>query len=236
MCGICDVTCPYGAIKVTLNNEHKPCVVEKESYPELIRDIQVNTRACPKECDECETVCPLNLIKISRSTFDGKPVTTLDALPPSERRHVQINLDIQKENCPTCRVCEFKCSPGVIRVRKAFEGKIAIDTAKCPEGCKDCVDVCPITGTLNLGENGKVNVNENFCTYCGACKTVCPVPEALALSRTKILHTPVKSGTWNKALLRLTSPDASVQELKALAAKKRKDMVAKRFVMEETIR
>jgi 4Fe-4S ferredoxin len=149
---------------------------------------------------------------------------------------VQVNLAIQKEYCPTCRVCEFKCAPGAIKVRKAFEGKLAIDQAKCPEGCTDCVDVCPITGALTLGEDGKVQVNEAFCTYCGACKAVCPVPDALALTRTKILHTPVRSGTWNKALARLTSPDASVQELTAVAAKKRRDTVAKRFVLEEAIR
>lgn len=235
-CGICDVACPYGAIKVTLNGEHAPSVVAKESYPELIRDIQVNTRPCPKDCDECEEACPLGLIKVSRVTFDGKPVANLEALPLSERKHVQVNLAIQKEYCPTCRVCELKCAPGAIKVRKAFEGKIVIDQAKCPEGCQDCMDVCPITGTLTLEANGKVQVNEAFCDYCGACKAVCPVAEALTLTRTKILHTPVRSGTWNKALARLTSENASVQELTAVAAKKRKDAVAKRFVFEEMIR
>jgi 4Fe-4S ferredoxin len=235
-CGICDITCPYGAIRVTLNGEHAPAVVEKESYPELIRDIKVDTRQCPKDCDECEAACPLGLIKVSRLTFDGKPVQNLATLTPSEQKHVQIDLAIQKEFCPTCRVCEFKCAPGAIKVRKTFEGKLAIDQAKCPEGCTDCLDVCPITGALSLGEDGKVHVNEAFCDYCGACKAVCPVPEALTLSRTKILHTPVRSGTWNKALERLTSPGASVQELKAAAAKKRKDAVAKRFVFEEAIR
>ncbi len=133
-------------------------------------------------------------------------------------------------------MCEFKCPAGAIKARKAFEGKIAIDQSKCPEGCTDCLDVCPITGTLVLGENGKVSVNEMFCDYCGACKAVCPVPEALTLTRTKILHTPVRSGTWNKALAKLTSQEGSVQELTAVAAKKRKDVVAKRFVFEEAIR
>jgi 4Fe-4S ferredoxin len=117
-----------------------------------------------------------------------------------------------------------------------MEGKIAIDQAKCPEGCSDCLDVCPITGALSLGEDKKIHVNELFCDYCGACKAVCPVDDALTLTRTKILHTPVHSGTWNKALERLTSPDASVQELKAVAAKKRRNAVAKRFVVEEVIR
>ncbi len=235
-CGICDITCPYGAVKVTLNGERKPSVIEKESFPELIRDIKIDTRQCPKKCIECETACPLGLIRVSKVSFDGKPVQNLEALTPSERRHLQVNLTIQKEHCPTCRVCEFKCSPGAIKVRKTFEGKLAINEARCPEGCTDCLDVCPITGALTLGSDGKVHVNESFCDYCGACKAVCPVPEALTLTRTKILHTSVHSGTWNKALERLTSPEASVQELEAVAAKKRKDTVAKRFVLEEAIR
>jgi 4Fe-4S ferredoxin len=235
-CGICDVTCPYGAIKVTLNGTHAPSVIEKESFPELIRDIKIDTHQCPKDCNECEDVCPLELIKVSRLTFDGKPVENLAALTPSERRHLRVNLGIQKEYCPTCRVCELKCAPGAIKVRKFMEGKLAIDQAKCPEGCTDCLDVCPITGALVLGEAGKVHVNEVFCDYCGACKVVCPVDEALSLVRTKILHTSVRSGAWNKALERLTSPCASAQELEAIAAKKRRDVVAKRFVVEEVIR
>jgi len=236
-CGICDVTCPYGAIKLTLNGEHVLSVLDKESFPQLIRDIKVDTRHCPKDCVECKNVCPLDLITVSKMTYDGKPITDLDALSPSQKRHVQINLDIKKEYCPTCRVCEQKCAPGAIRVRKFMEGKIAIDPSKCPEGCTDCLDVCPITGALVLSDADKnVQVNEAFCDYCGACKVVCPVDEALTLKRTKILHAPIESGTWNKALLRLTSPAASVQELKAKAAQKRKDLVARRFVLEEGVR
>jgi len=236
-CGVCDITCPYGAIKLTLNGDHVLSVIDKESFPQLIRDIKVDTRHCPKDCDECKDVCPLDLITVSKMTYDGKPVTDLGALPPSQRKHVQINLDIKKEYCPTCRVCELKCAPGVIRVRKFMEGKIAIDQSKCPEGCTDCLDVCPIKGALVLSEaDKKVRVNEAFCDYCGACKVVCPVDEALTLSRTKILHTPIESGTWNKVLLRLTSPAASVQELKAKAAQKRKDLVARRFVFEGVVR
>jgi len=235
-CGICDVACPYGALKLTLNGEHALAVLEKESFPQLIRDIKVNTHQCPKECVECETACPLGLIKLTKTTYNGKPVEDLEALSPSQRKHVQVNLAVQKEYCPTCRVCELKCAAGAIKVRKFVEGKIAINQAKCPEGCTDCVDVCPITGALAIGDEKKVHVNEAFCDYCGACKAVCPVDEALTITRTKILHTPVRSGTWNKALARLTSPEASVQELKAIAAKKRRDLVARRFVFEEVVR
>ena len=234
-CGICDVTCPYGAIKLTLNGSNDLAVLAKDSYPQIIRDIKVDTHQCPKDCDDCTDACPLGLITVSKVGFNGKPVENFEALTPSEKKRVQINLDIQKQYCPTCRVCEFKCAPGVIKVRKFIEGKICIDQAKCPEGCTDCLDVCPIKGALYLAD-GKVHVNELFCDYCGACKVVCPVDEALTLKRTRVLHTPIRSGAWNKALEKITSPVDAVKELKATGSKKARDLVCKRFVFEEVIK
>ena len=236
-CGICDVSCPYGAINLTLNGKRDLLLLQKGSYPELIRDIKVNTAQCPKDCNECEAACPLGLIKVTRVDFNGRPVENPAALSPSQQERVQVNLTIQKEYCPTCRVCEFKCAPGVIKVRKFMEGKITIDQTKCPEDCMDCMDVCPITGTLYLSEaDNKVNVNELFCDNCGACKAVCPVNDALMLKRTKILHTPVHSGAWNKALQRLTSPADAAKELKAASSRKAKEQVTRRFIVKEKIK
>jgi 4Fe-4S ferredoxin len=231
-CGICDVTCPYGAIKVTLNDQHDLSILAKDSYPQLVREFAVDTRKCEKECVKCESACPLSLIKVSKIGFDGKPIQDIQALSPNEKKRVQIHLDIQKDYCPTCRACEVKCSPGAIKVKKAFEGKIAINQEKCPEGCTDCLDVCPIQGALVLGEDKKVHVNERLCTYCGACKNVCPIDEALYVKRTKVLHTPIHSGTWNKVLERITSPADAAKELKAQAAQNRRQVVEKRFQAE----
>jgi 4Fe-4S ferredoxin len=235
-CGVCDVTCPYGAVKVTLNASNDLALLSKESYPTLVRDIKVDTRNCDKQCEEFDKACPLNLISVCKVGFDGKPVTDVSTLSPTQQKRVQINLDIQKQYCPTCRVCEFKISPGTIKVTKTFEGKTAINQEKCPEGCQDCLDVCPITGALTLGEDKRVHVNELYCTYCGACKVACPVDEALSVRRTKVHHTPVHSGTWNKALERITSSVDAVKELKATAAQKRRDLVARRFVLEEEVK
>ncbi len=236
-CGICDIICPYGAIKLTLNGKHVLSVLDKESFPELIRDMKMDTRKCPKDCAECEDACPLSLIKVSRLSYDGKQVEDIESLSPSQRKRVKVNLNIQKEYCPTCRVCEFNCPPGVIKVRKCIEGRISINQEKCPEDCSDCLDVCPITGALYLSDkDNKIYVNELFCDYCGACKVVCPVDEALTLKRTKILHTPVRSGAWNKTLEKLTSPVDAVKELKAHGSQKAKESVCRRFVFEERIR
>ena len=87
------------------------------------------------------------------------------------------------------------------------------------------MDVCPINGTLTV-TNGKVEVNEATCTYCGACKVVCPVDAALTLKRTKVLHTPIHSGAWNKTLERVTSPLDAAKELKAIGGMNAKKVVA----------
>jgi 4Fe-4S ferredoxin len=231
-CGICDVTCPYGAIKVTLNDAHNLPILEKDSYPQLIKEISVDTHKCEKECVECENACPLKLIKISKVGFDGKPVENIAALSPNEKKRVQLTLDIQKDYCPTCKLCEVKCKQGALKVKKTFEGKISISQEKCLVGCADCLDVCPIPGALVLGEDKKVYVNESLCTYCGACKNVCPTEDALCVKRTKVLHTPIHSGTWNKSLERITSQADAAKELKAQAAENRRKVVEKRFISE----
>jgi 4Fe-4S ferredoxin len=229
-CGICDILCPYGAIKVMVNGEHTLSVVEKESFPQLIRDIEVDPSKYPADRVECEEACPLDLIKVTRLTADGKVVENVQALTKRKRKGLQVKIDVDKEHCPCCRMCEFKCPEGVMRVRKFFQGKILINPEKCPEGCTDCQDVCPITGALYFSdEDKKVHANEMFCVYCGACKVVCPIEEALELERTKISHSPVRSGAWNKALERLASPIGVTKELKAKGSQKVVESVEKRL-------
>lgn len=210
-CGICVTICPYGAVQVTIDNENITSVVEKESFPQLIREITVDTTKCPTNCTDCEEACPLDLIKVT-----SNPTTK------------KITVDIKEGQCPCCRVCEIKCPEGAIIVRKIFTGKLEINQKKCPPGCQDCLDVCPIAGALYLSEkDGKVYVNELFCTYCGVCKIVCPEEGALELSRSTIRHTPVRSGAWNKALEKLTSTGEMTKELRGKGKKRTMEAVKK---------
>jgi 4Fe-4S ferredoxin len=173
-------------------------------------------------------VCPLDLVKITWLTADGKAVEDLSSM--ARTAGLKAKVDVEKERCPCCRICEFKCPEGMFRVRKFLHGKIVIHPGKCPEGCTDCMDVCPITGALYLSDkDGKVQTNETSCVYCGACKAVCPVDEALELKRTQINHTALKSGAWNKVLERLASPIEITKELKAKGSHRAKDSVEKRL-------
>jgi 4Fe-4S ferredoxin len=233
-CGICDVTCPYGAMRVTVDGQHILSIVEKESFPQLVRDIQVDQAKLQGNSTECEDACPIDLIKTTWLTADGKTVENLSALTEQERQGVHAQVEIDKEHCPCCRICEFKCSEGLIRVKKFLNGKIDIHDEKCPEGCTDCLDVCPVTGALYLSESDKkVHTNDAFCVYCGACKVVCPVDAALELNRTGINHTPVRSGAWNKALERLASPVIVAKELKSKRSLKATESVKRRVGLKE---
>jgi 4Fe-4S ferredoxin len=120
-CGVCDVTCPYGAIKVTLNGVHDLALLSKESYPKIKRTILLDSAMCPKDCSECESVCPFQLIKVSKVGFDGKPVGNVSELSPTEKRRVKLSVDIKKDYCPTCKLCEVRCPSKILKVAKIFE-------------------------------------------------------------------------------------------------------------------
>lgn len=215
-CGICDVTCPFGAIKTEVTGKGSLSIIEKNSFPQIIRDIAADEVRISPEMTRIPDVCPLNLIHFSTKQ-EEKPLLT-----------------IEKDYCPCCGICETKL-PEAIHVRKFMNGKIIIDSTKCPSGCKDCVDVCPITGTLYVSNgDGKVHANESSCVYCGACKVVCPKEDAIRLGRTGILHTAIRSGTWNKALERLTSSVEMSKELKTKGSMRAIESVKKRTGEKET--
>jgi len=232
-CGICSILCPYGAITVQTDNEPTIPVIKTESFPQLLREIEIDTTKCDIGCVDCEKACPINLIKVTVRTQNGETVQDTESIPNKENLKVDIN--IKKENCPCCRLCEMKCPDDAIKVKKIFHGTIKINPEKCPEGCQDCLDVCPITGALYLSEEDKkVHVNELYCVYCGVCKIVCPVEEALELQRTSIRHTPVRSGAWNKALEKLTSTKEMTKELRAKGLTKARESVEKRLAWRAT--
>jgi Formate hydrogenlyase subunit 6/NADH:ubiquinone oxidoreductase 23 kD subunit (chain I) len=124
-CGMCDPICPFGALKVRINGEHVIPVIDSESFPQLIREIEVDTTRCDLDCVDCEKACPLNLIKVSVHDANGEEVT--DIKSRANKENLIVSVDIEKKFCPCCRLCEMKCPEGAIHVEKTFHGNLRIN-------------------------------------------------------------------------------------------------------------
>ena len=78
-CGMCEPICPFNAIEVRVDQQHMVPVLEKESFPELTREIEVDSTLCDIDCIDCEKVCPLNLITVMILTPDGREIKPEEA-------------------------------------------------------------------------------------------------------------------------------------------------------------
>ncbi len=222
---ICATMCPFGAIKVSLNEKNHLPAVEKDAYPELLRRIEVKNDSCDPGCKVCEDKCPLKIVSVRFEPISSEEAARKSIRVKAGAEPMQTIVDIDKQHCATCKICEASCPAQVIEVEKVFNGSIQIKQDICPEGCHDCLDVCPVEA-LYL-EDGKVYPNNEFCIYCRACVNVCPKPEALEVIRTSVRHTDVKSGAWNKSLEKLTSVEGKRKELTAKRMTKAKDAIVK---------
>ena len=229
-CGICEAICAFGALSMHIDGEHVVPVVESESFPQLNHEVTVDETMCGVECTEIEEPCPLGLITVTVHTKNGKEVK--DAAARKDKKNLKVKIEVDKESCPGCRLCETKFPDGAVHVKKIFEGNLRVNSGKCPEGCHDCLDVCPIPGVLWLSEDGKVQVNEANCVYCGACRVACPEEGALELARTRIRHSEIRSGAWNRALEKIASTKAVMKELKSKSEKKLQQSVENRCISE----
>ena len=205
-CGVCALACPFSAIAVTAKGLDGIAIdntVSADIYPTLVRDIEVDNAKCKPDCKQCEDICALGVLCVD--TKKGE-------------------VAVKTELCAGCTACWMECPEEAISVSKFIEGEIQINTEKCPEGCTRCVDVCPVNA-MTL-EDGEVFASDYTCIYCGACQEVCPgmgatpSESALRIERTAIRHSEVDSGTWNKALERLTSAEGLARERAAENAAK----------------
>jgi len=202
--GICAVVCPFAAISITTNGINEIPAVKSEVFPTLTRDIKVDNKRCKRGCMKCEETCPLGIIAVNEETQ---------------------KVNILKELCAGCQICWLECPENAIEVTKFIEGSIQIDTELCGDGCRQCLDACPVNA-LALDDDDKVYAKDINCIYCGACLQVCPNQDALKIERTAIRHTPVNSGAWNKGLEKITSHTGLMRELAAQNAGKARKAVA----------
>jgi Ni,Fe-hydrogenase III small subunit/ferredoxin len=70
-----------------------------------------------------------------------------------------------------------------------FRGRPILDTAKCPDGCRQCAEVCPTDAFVM--RDGRPALDLGRCLFCPECEQACPegairfVPEHRLATRTR---------------------------------------------------
>ncbi|HUX98118.1 MAG TPA: 4Fe-4S binding protein [Candidatus Deferrimicrobium sp.] len=129
-CGTCDVMCPYGALYLLINGEHKIQLVDEHALPTLKYEekesprldfkarkycegeIKVNPEKCPGGCSTCALVCPMEAITIPKAEkgWERLPKTVVD-----------------KDKCILCGTCVAACpTEGAIEMHRTkvnYEGE-----------------------------------------------------------------------------------------------------------------
>jgi formate hydrogenlyase subunit 6/NADH:ubiquinone oxidoreductase subunit I len=231
-CGMCVETCPVNAISMTLNGEPHVPVLVYEAFPKLVSSNRFHPEAF--DWDRKDFVidnCPTEAI-----SYDAEHHT----------------LKVDQDLCIRCRQCEV-ASDGAFEVVQPWEGTVTLRREKCVEGCFACADICP-SRALHIDDAGELVLADYYCIKCGACMQVCPIkPEVETYERTlvsqgvtytktfervtnadempvwverwRVKHTPVQSGAWVEALVKLADEKAGMVEIERKRALKRHDLI-----------
>ena len=231
-CGECMEMCPVSVISMTVNGEQENPVIKYEAFPELVQSTAFTKDNFDMERkDFVIDNCPAKVI-----TYDKKEDT----------------LVVDDPHCIRCRQCEV-ASDGAFKVEQPWQGKVELRRELCVEGCLACADICP-TRALHIDEAGELVLADYYCIKCGACMQICPVKpeveeyetqvEAYGVTKTvehtritnadklpvyverwRVNHTPVVSGAWTQALLKLADDKAGMVEIDRKRALKRRDLI-----------
>jgi len=231
-CGECMEMCPVSAIELTVNGEPENPVIRYDAFPELVESNVFNKDAFDfKRKDFVINNCPTHVI-----SYDKNEKTML----------------VDDAHCIRCRQCEV-ASDGAFQVEQPWKGKVELRREKCVEGCLACADICP-TRALHVDDKGELVLADYYCIKCGACMQICPVKAEFEeyevkaenfgvtkiikheritnaddlpvyVERWRVAHTPVQSGAWTHALLKVADEKAVVVEIDRKRALKRRDLI-----------
>lgn len=192
-CGICESTCPVGAIElanVALNAREKTDVyfsghakIAQNKHAAIdLQKVDVNEDKCVL-CGMCSGLCPVDALVL---TIDGVPIAEIEEYPSYD-----VATEIDDDKCIYCKKCENACPREAITIERVLPkradlvtGEIEVDEDKCLY-CGVCEELCPAEAIVVDPETGKesIVIDEDKCVYCLVCKKACPVDAIKAVCR-----------------------------------------------------
>ena len=129
-----------------------PWAVEETRFTELC-----------ERCDDCINVCHANIIRRGDAGFP--------------------EMDFSHSGCDFCRACSQACPSGALQkhastiwsLRASIESHCLVQRGVI---CCSCGDVCEhsaIRFRPRVGGHFQIELNQELCTGCGECVSLCPV-------------------------------------------------------------
>jgi 4Fe-4S ferredoxin len=180
LCGACAELCPAFIL-----------VDKKAKADDLMpfENLVVDKTKCDY-CGICVPFCPEDAIKV-KGDFNEEEI---EKAAPG----ITGTIKVDDDKCTRCGWCEAVCPYEAAEVTKPFEGEIELIAEKLkgcdPVGCHGCFNVCPSKAWI-IPKEKKIDVVQDFCTYCGACEKACHV-RAIGVKRKSAKYTPVADTAW----------------------------------------
>lgn len=123
-----------------------------------------------QHCNLCVQACPADAIFPLDVSWNDKAGTPA--------------IDARKQPCVLCSglKCTQVCPSGALLLvtnnNDVRMGTAVVDVTTCVthhgQSCDACKDVCPQSGALVFGDDGKLRVEASRCAGCGLCERACP--------------------------------------------------------------
>lgn len=188
-CGVCVIMCPFSALRLTIDNEERLPILEKEGFPTYDKGTAIDQEKCVR-CTICDDVCPRDAINRDVPLFEGQDK---EGLQKGNAVDLKLDFKVDTEKCTYCGLCGTLCEAITVN-HKPFtpetgkvEGEVVWDEKFC-DGCNVCADACPeeaitvtkeVIGRVKLGE---VTIIEDDCCTCRWCAINCPT-EAITVNK-----------------------------------------------------
>lgn len=239
-CGVCSEVCYFNAITFKIDGEVSKNVLG-EDFPKFMRIVEWNDVLCDPMCNLCEMSCPTKAIELGEDKDNRYELITIDLPEDASKtlvdrfidalnnggydecvklaeKYPSVNINkldkyrrsfyFDENKCIACGWCQGVCPNGAIVKQGIYIGTVSIRNDLCDENCRVCMDVCPCKAIYG----SPVRVNQSYCMLCGSCKEACP-KDAIEITRDKIFAEQGHSGTWIRAIDRLTNGESYTKEL-----------------------
>jgi 4Fe-4S ferredoxin len=188
-CGVCVIMCPFNALTLTIDEEEKLPILEKEGFPEYDMVTTIDDEKCVR-CTICDEVCPRDAIDRDVPAYEGADE---EGRARQSALTAKTEFTVDDEKCNLCGICGVVC-PAIMVKHKPFtpekgiiEGKVVWDEDLC-DACQVCVEACPeeaITVLRTVESKklpGKVTIVTEDCCTCTWCSKSCP-EEAITVEK-----------------------------------------------------